>query len=63
MTDSQCSLPKSTGAGDWHLLLQIDSDDDTGMMWGHAGRIYYWIREQDLMVRVFDEAWLILQCY
>jgi uncharacterized protein YwqG len=50
------------GAGDWRLLLQIDSDDDTGMMWGDLGRIYYWIREQDLAERAFDRAWLILQC-
>jgi hypothetical protein len=30
--------------------------------WGDVGRIYYWIREQDLRSRAFDAAWLILQC-
>ena len=48
---------------DWRLLLQIDTDDSAGMMWGDAGRIYYWIREQDLLERRFDRSWLVLQCY
>jgi hypothetical protein len=30
------------------LLLQVDSDDDAGMMWGD-GRIYYWIRRENLI--------------
>ena len=48
---------------DWRLLLQVDSDEYAKMMWGDAGRIYYWIREQDLLERRFDKSWLILQCY
>jgi uncharacterized protein YwqG len=37
------------GARDWRLLLQIDTDEDNpGWMWGDGGRIYYWIREQEL---------------
>jgi uncharacterized protein YwqG len=48
---------------DWRLLLQIDSDEHAGMMWGDAGRIYFWIREQDLLERRFDKSWLVLQCY
>ena len=48
---------------DWRLLLQIDSDEHAGMMWGDAGRIYYWIREPDLRERRFDKSWLVLQCY
>ncbi len=50
------------GAGDWRLLLQVDSDDDAGMMWGDVGRIYFWIRESDLREQHFENAWLILQC-
>jgi len=52
------------GAKDWLLLLQIGSEDDkTGMMWGDAGNLYYWIRKQDLENKAFDKAWMILQCY
>jgi uncharacterized protein YwqG len=51
------------GITDWQLLLQIDSDDTLGTMWGDAGRIYFWIREQDLKNRDFAKVWLVLQCY
>ncbi|MBU1244636.1 DUF1963 domain-containing protein [Myxococcota bacterium] len=50
-------------AADWRLLLQLDSHEDQGMMWGDSGRLYFWIREQDLRAKRFDRAWLILQCY
>jgi uncharacterized protein YwqG len=51
------------GAPDWRLLLQIDTDEDgPGWMWGDVGRIYFWLREQDLRNLRFDRAWLILQC-
>jgi uncharacterized protein YwqG len=50
------------GALDWRLLLQVDTDDDAGIMWGDCGTIYYWIREADLRARDFDKCWLILQC-
>ena len=51
-----------SGASDWMLLLQIDTDDDTAMMWGDVGTIYYWIRKQDLVEGAFDRTWMILQC-
>ncbi len=47
---------------DWRLLLQIDSDDNPGMMWGDVGMIYFWIREDDLRAASFENIWLILQC-
>ena len=31
-------------------------------MWGDLGRLYYWIREQDLRRQAFDASWLVLQC-
>ena len=47
----------------WRLLLQVDSDDAAGMMWGDAGMLYYWIRDDDLAARRFDRAWYVMQCY
>ena len=46
---------------DWELLLQIDSNDD--FMWGDDGRIYLWIKKDDLKNKKFENSWLILQCY
>ncbi len=52
------------GASDWKLLLQIDSEDDkTEMMWGDSGRLYFWIRQQDLKELNFEKSWFVLQCY
>lgn len=53
-----------TRKDDWILLLQIDSEEDkTGMMWGDSGRIYFWIKKQDLLNKDFNNTWCILQCY
>ncbi len=48
---------------DWILLLQIDSDLEVGMAWGgeEMGRIYFWIRKQDLLQKNFDRCWVILE--
>ncbi len=50
------------GASDWQLLMQIDSDEDAGFMWGDVGRLYFSIRRQDLAEQRFDRVWLTLQC-
>jgi uncharacterized protein YwqG len=50
------------GAADWLLLLQLDTDDEVGWMWGDTGTIYYWIRQQDLLAARFDRTWMIFQC-
>jgi len=50
------------GAVEWELMLQVDSEESAGMMWGDAGRIYFLIRKQDLAVHAFDRIWLILEC-
>jgi len=53
-----------SGAADWQLLIQIDSDETRlGWMWGDVGRVYFWIRRQDLEAADFDGAWALLQCY
>ena len=53
-------LDKNTGH--WNLLLQVDSNEELGMMWGDCGRLYLWITEEDLTARNFENSWLILQC-
>jgi uncharacterized protein YwqG len=49
-------------AGDWLLLLQLDSDDRSDLMWGDMGMLYFWIRQQDLKAHRFDRIWMSLQC-
>ena len=51
------------GVGDWQLLMQIDSDEEgPGWQWGFDGKLYYWLRKQDLAVRDVSRIWGILQC-
>jgi uncharacterized protein YwqG len=54
---------KETDADDWRLLLQFDTDDEAGMMWGDVGRLYFWVREQDARAGDFSKVWMILQCF
>jgi len=52
------------GEKDWLLLLQIDSNEAAcGMRWADMGRLYFWIKKQDLLKRNFDDCWCILQSY
>ncbi len=50
------------GAENWQLLLQLETDEAAGWMWGDVGSLYYAIRRQDLADRSFDRTWMILQC-
>lgn len=47
---------------DWHLLLQLDTDDEIDWMWGDGGAIFYLIHRDDLAHRQWDKCWLIAQC-
>jgi len=60
--DSPRAAELAPGAEDWLLLLQLDTDDDIGWMWGDAGTVYFWIRRQDLLAERFDRTWMIFQC-
>ncbi|BAV04078.1 Uncharacterized protein YwqG [Filimonas lacunae] len=47
---------------EWVLLLQVDSNEDTaGMQWYNIGRLYFWIKKQDLLNKNFDRCWCIAQ--
>ncbi len=50
-----------SGAADWRLLLQLDTDDDA-VMWGDCGTLYFWIRVNEAAAGNFDNPWLVLQC-
>ncbi|MBQ2824485.1 MAG: DUF1963 domain-containing protein [Oscillospiraceae bacterium] len=52
-------------AKEWVLLFQLDSFDcsECTLMFGDDGRIYWFIRKEDLAAGNFDKAQLILQCY
>jgi uncharacterized protein YwqG len=49
----------AAGTSDWRLLLQLDSDDKPGWMWGDTGCLYFWIRVDDLHARRFEQVWCI----
>lgn len=51
----------STDAMHWRLLLQIDSDAETGMDWGGGGLVYYCIEDDALRARAFNDTWLTMQ--
>jgi uncharacterized protein YwqG len=49
-------------AKNWRLLLQIDSNEENEMMWGDCGRLYFWIKKDDLLNKEFDKSWCCFQC-
>lgn len=46
----------------WVLLLQLDTDDDLGFIWGDCGRLYFWVEKEAARAGDFSNVWLILQC-
>ena len=54
----QAPDPRDDGP-DLTLLLQIDSDDANGMYWGDCGRLYVWVKADDLAARRFEHATLL----
>lgn len=48
---------------DWTLLFQLDCMlNNYTLEFGDTGRIYFYIRRDDLAARNFDNVWLVLQC-
>jgi uncharacterized protein YwqG len=50
-------------AAGWRLLLQIDSEPDNSLLHQDGGYYYFFIREEALRARRFDEVWGVLQCH
>lgn len=58
------STLRTPSVRDWQLLFQLDTveNGDFELMFGDCGRIYFYIRREDLAQRRFDRVWLIQQC-
>ncbi len=56
---------EQTSLAQWQLLFQLDTveDDTFCLMFGDCGRIYYYIKTEDLKQKRFENHWLVLQCY
>ncbi|HEX6469366.1 MAG TPA: YwqG family protein [Streptosporangiaceae bacterium] len=50
-----------TAAHGWRLLLQLDSDERLGWLWGDTGFVYFSARAADVRAGALDRSWLILQ--
>lgn len=51
-----------TGAGDWRLLFQLSSDEELDLSLGYPpGRLYVWIRREDLVEGRFDRVWAFVR--
>src|SRR5271157_3787901 len=51
-----------SGIKDWRLLLELGSDENSGFIWHDFGRLYFWIREDDLRKLDFDHVWALFEC-
>ena len=51
-------------ACEWILLLQLSTleAEEYELMWGDCGKIYFYIRREDLKNKNFDNVHLVLQC-
>lgn len=67
----ELSAELKAGVSDWMFLVQFDTDggdsryNDEGdyMAWGmDGGRLYFWIKKQDLAQRDFSRVWAAIQC-
>jgi uncharacterized protein YwqG len=47
----------------WELLFQVDSEEAAGICWGDVGRLYFLVRQDDLLHRRFENTWLVADCH
>lgn len=48
--------------GQWSMLLQIDTDDETDWMWGDVGTLYFTVQRPFDSNALPESAWMALQC-
>ncbi|WP_169713649.1 YwqG family protein [Paludifilum halophilum] len=59
----ECKANSGNPSDDWVLLLQVDSDEEMGMIWGDLGMLYFCIAREDLRKKRFDRSWLVMQSH
>lgn len=47
----------------WHLVLQIDSDEELEFDWGDAGTVYFWAPADSQGKLQIHAAWVAMQCF
>jgi len=52
--------PLDSDGAKWVLLLQVDEDRSTGFNWIDAGKVFFWITEQDLSNANFNRVRAII---
>lgn len=50
------TLPHKAEASAWQLLLQVGDVDETEMLWGDTGQLYWMVRPADLAAARFSET-------
>lgn len=50
------------GAGDWRLIMHLDSERELDWCWGDAGYLYFWAREKEISRGDLTSAWCTMQC-
>lgn len=54
--EKELSIEEIDNALEWKLLFQIDSDSNLDISWGDWGRIYFFIKQEDLKNRNFENV-------
>ena len=62
--EDQLGEAEETSLENWRLPFQLDSIQlgKFSLDFGDYGRVYFYIRKEDLAARRFDRVWLVLQC-
>lgn len=59
--EKRYALGRDKNLGRWRLPLQMDRNEEIGMMWEDCGRLYLWITDEYLTEKNFDVSLLIMQ--